>query len=61
VNGHVSEIMISCEHGQIVTNAQLGEKSIDRSDPDAAPSAAISQFRRSNVTSAELFCLVSTQ
>jgi len=42
---HPNEIPVGCKHHQIMTDAQLRQKRIDRSDPQAGASTAISQRR----------------
>jgi hypothetical protein len=45
----MSEVVIASKHRQVVTDAQLCQQGIDRSDLHAAASAAIAQLRCPNV------------
>ena len=43
VLGEASEVSVRRQHGEIVTDAELREESVDRPDSDAAPAAGIAQ------------------
>ncbi len=46
---NVREVLVGCEHRQLVTDAQFGQKGVDRSDLYPDTSAAISKLRSPDV------------
>jgi hypothetical protein len=50
VVGDSPEIVVSCQHRQVMTNAQLSQKGIDGSDLYAFPAAPVYQPRRSGTS-----------
>ena len=49
VVGDVPEIVVGCQHRQVMTYAQLSQQGIDRSHLHAASAAPIPQLRRADV------------
>jgi hypothetical protein len=44
-----SKIVVACQHRQVMSNAQLRQKGIDRSDLHTLPAASVPQTRRLNM------------
>jgi hypothetical protein len=44
MRGHAAKIAVGRQHGQVVSNAQLREKNVDRAHLNPIPSASIPQF-----------------
>jgi hypothetical protein len=46
MTGHAAEVIVSCEHGQVVSDAELCQQRVDRSDLYAGAPALISELGR---------------
>jgi hypothetical protein len=49
VVGDATEIIVVRQHRQLIANAQLGQKGIDRSDLHSVPAAPVPQLSRLDV------------